>query len=304
MREFHDFVRILERRPDWREELRRLILTDELLKLPQVVRELVEAQRRTEEELKTLTARVDSLTQRVDSLAVQMEALTSRVDSLTRRVDSLTAQMEVLTARVDSLTQRVDFLAAQMEALTARVDSLTQRVDSLAAQMEALTARVDSLTEAQVKTEETLRRLGIDVAELKGDSLERKYREKAPAYFGPLLRRAKSLSADELWDIVDRGIEEGVLTSEEAREVLDTDIVVRGRRWKDGKEEYLVVEVSWGVGVTDVERAVRRAELLRKLGLEVRAVVAGRGITSEAKGLAAEKGVERVIDGRVFFEGG
>ena len=279
MREFHDFVRILERRPDWREELRRLILTDELLKLPQVVRELVEAQRRTEEELKTLTARVDSLTRRVDSLAAQMEALTSRVDSLTQRVDSLTAQMEVLTARVNSLTQRVD---------------------SLAAQMEALTARVDSLTEAQVKTEETLRRLGIDVAELKGDSLERKYREKAPAYFGPLLRRAKSLSADELWDIVDRGIEEGVLTSEEAREVLDTDIVVRGRRWKDGKEEFLVVEVSWGVGVTDVERAVRRAELLRRLGLEVRAVVAGRGITSEAEGLAAEKGVERVIDGRVF----
>ena len=293
MREFHDFVRILERRPDWREELRRLILTDELLKLPQVVRELVEAQRRTEEELKTLTARVDSLTQRVDSLAAQMEALTARVDSLTQRVDSLTAQMEVLTARVDSLTQRVDSLAAQMEALTARVDSLT-------AQMEVLTARVDSLTEAQVKTEETLRRLGIDVAELKGDSLERKYREKAPAYFGPLLRRAKSLSADELWDIVDRGIEEGVLTSEEAREVLDTDIVVRGRRWKDGKEEFLVVEVSWGVGVTDVERAVRRAELLRRLGLEVRAVVAGRGITSEAEGLAAEKGVERVIDGRVF----
>ena len=275
MREFHDFVRILERRPDWREELRRLILTDELLKLPQVVRELVEAQRRTEEELKTLTARVDSLTRRVDSLAAQMEALTSRVDSLTQRVDSLTAQMEVLTARVNSLTQRVD---------------------SLAAQMEALTARVDSLTEAQVKTEETLRRLGIDVAELKGDSLERKYREKAPAYFGPLLRRAKSLSADELWDIVDRGIEEGVLTSEEAREVLDTDIVVRGRRWKDGKEEFLVVEVSWGVGVTDVERAVRRAELLRRLGLEVRAAVAGRGITSEAEGLAAEKGVERVID--------
>ena len=279
MREFHDFVRILERRPDWREELRRLILTDELLKLPQVVRELVEAQRRTEEELKTLTARVDSLTQRVDSLAVQMEALTSRVDSLTQRVDSL---------------------AAQMEVLTARVDSLTRRVDSLAAQMEVLTARVDSLTEAQVKTEETLRRLGIDVAELKGDSLERKYREKAPAYFGPLLRRAKSLSADELWDIVDRGIEEGVLTSEEAREVLDTDIVVRGRRWKDGKEEFLVVEVSWGVGVTDVERAVKRAELLRRLGLEVRAAVAGRGITSEAEGLAAEKGVERVIDGRVF----
>ena len=46
------------------------------------------------------------------------------------------------------------------------------------------------------------------------------------------------------------------------------DLVVRGRRREDGAEVYVVVEVSWGVGSHDVERAVHRAALLAQLGLE------------------------------------
>lgn len=37
--EFRDLLRILEERPEWRAELRRLVLTDELLTLPELVRE-------------------------------------------------------------------------------------------------------------------------------------------------------------------------------------------------------------------------------------------------------------------------
>lgn len=38
--EFHDLVRLLEERPEWRREIRRLVLTDELLALPAQVAEL------------------------------------------------------------------------------------------------------------------------------------------------------------------------------------------------------------------------------------------------------------------------
>jgi len=250
-----------------------LILTDELLELPELVRELVEAQGRTEEELRTLGSRVDSLAEAQRKTEEELRTLTSRVDSLT----------------------------AQMEVLTARVDSLTQRVDSLTVQMEVLTSRVDSLAEAQRRTEETVRRLLIDVGELKGDSLERKYREKAAVYFGRLLRKASMLPFEELRDMVDRGVDEGRLTEEEAEDVMECDLVVRGLS-KDGRgrEEYLLVEVSWGIGVADVERALRRAEVLGKLGLEVVPVVAGRGIASEARDLAVERGVV-VIDGKIWL---
>jgi hypothetical protein len=65
VQDFHDLVRLLEQHPEWRAELRRLVLTEEVLGLPasmralseqvqalaQTVRELAEAQRRTAEEL-------------------------------------------------------------------------------------------------------------------------------------------------------------------------------------------------------------------------------------------------------------
>ncbi|MDW8351394.1 MAG: hypothetical protein RML99_05745, partial [Anaerolineae bacterium] len=56
--EFRELVSALYEHPEWREELRRLVLTDEILGLPRVVRELAEAlrelaeaQRRTDQRL-------------------------------------------------------------------------------------------------------------------------------------------------------------------------------------------------------------------------------------------------------------
>ena len=283
VRDFHDFVAILEKKPEWRAELRRLILTDDILRLPEIVKELVEAQKRTEEELRSLSSRVDSLAEAQRRTEEELRNLTARVDSLAEAQRRTEEELKSLTSRVDSL-------AAQMEVLTARVDSLTQRVDSLA--------------EAQRRTEETVRRLVIDVGELKGDSLERKYRERAAIYFGRLLRKLRVMPFEELREMVDGAVDEGKLSEDEAEDVLECDFVARGLRKEDGVEEHLLVEVSWGIGVGDVERALRRAEILGKLGLEVVPVVAGKGLTPEARDLAERRGVGVVVDGRVRLRPG
>ena len=44
VQEFHDLVALLTQHPEWQAELRRLVLTDELLALPQIGRDLEEAQ--------------------------------------------------------------------------------------------------------------------------------------------------------------------------------------------------------------------------------------------------------------------
>ncbi len=46
--DFPHLLRLLEQHPEWRAELRRLVLTDDLLGLPALVRGLAEAQTRTE----------------------------------------------------------------------------------------------------------------------------------------------------------------------------------------------------------------------------------------------------------------
>ena len=278
VREFHDFIRILEENPEWKAELRRVVLTDELLKLPEIVRELVEAQRRTEERLDTLAARVDALAEAQRRTEERLNALAEAQ----RRTE-----------------ERLNALAARVDALAEAQRRTEERLNALAEAQRKTEERLNTLAEAQRKTEETLRSLAIDVAELKGDALERRYRERPFAYFGRLIRRAHTLSSDELVDLIDRGMNEGVLSREEAEEIALTDAVVRGRLWEDRTEVYLVVEVSWGVGRYDVERALRRAEILGKLGLRAIPVVAGKGIMEDAAGLASERGVRQVIDGRV-----
>ncbi len=58
--DFHDMVVILESEPSWRQELRRLLLTEDILTLPQFVRELAESNRKFEARVETRFDRVES----------------------------------------------------------------------------------------------------------------------------------------------------------------------------------------------------------------------------------------------------
>jgi polyhydroxyalkanoate synthesis regulator phasin len=207
------------------------------------------------------------------------------MDELTQRVAQLALRMDELTQRVAQLTQRV-------EQLTLRMDELTQGVAQLVVRMDTLTQRMEQLAETQL-------RMGSDLERLKGSDLERRYRERAHAYFSRLLRRTHVLSGNELSRLLDEAVLQGQLTEEEADDVLQADVVVRGRRREDRAEVYLVVEVSWGVGLSDVQRASERAALLARTGLRTLPVVAGFWVTPEAQEPARALQVWQVTDGRV-----
>ena len=159
--------------------------------------------------------------------------------------------------------------------------------------MTALTIQVTALARS-VQT------LTDDVGALKGRSLEADYRTKGPSYFGRFIRRPHVLTSDELVTLLEDAREHGVLSDAEIQELYDADLVVRGRRAMDGTQVYLVVEVSWGVGPYDVERAARRAALLARLGVAVMPVVAGERLTAEAGRLAQQHQVWQLTAGHVI----
>jgi chromosome segregation ATPase len=135
VQDFHDLVRLLEERPEWRTELRRLVLSEELLCLPDVVAGLAEAQQRAEERLSGVEERLSRVEERVTRLEVAVTELAE-----------------------------------------------AQRRTELA---------VRELAEAQRRSEGRLDRLEDHIAALRGDSLERWYREHASGYFGRLIRRGR-----------------------------------------------------------------------------------------------------------------
>lgn len=270
VQDFHDLVRLLAEHPEWRDELRRLVLVEDMLHLPRLVRELGEQTR--------LLAEAQQRTE--------------------ARLEALTARLEVLTARVDALAEAQRRTEARLEALTARVDALAEAQRQTEQRLAELAARTErSFGEVWKEIHDLKERFDRDIGHLKGTDLERFYRERAHAYFGRLLERLRVLSSEALDRLTAEALRQGRLTWDERTDVLLADVVAQGRLVSTGQEAYLVVEISWGVGPDDVERAHRRAGVLQRVvGLAVPAV-AGRSITPEARELAEKLGVVRVTDG-------
>jgi hypothetical protein len=93
LRDFQDLIRFLREHPDWREELRALLLTQELLTLPTLVRELAET-------VAHLADRMDQLAETVAHLTEGQERLTIRVDQLAEGQQRLTEGQQRLEGQM------------------------------------------------------------------------------------------------------------------------------------------------------------------------------------------------------------
>jgi len=249
-------------------------LVDDRMKNIRVVREdfdrLVQAQARTEEHL-------------------------SRLDATVGRLAEAQARTEA----------RLEELAAAQARTEARLEELAAAQARTEERLTRLEATVERLAEAQAKTEEELQKLAATVREVvgtlsavKGRQLELNYREKAGAYFGPLLRRLRVLSPIEIEDEL-----ESQLTREEFEDLLALDLLLRGRpRYlTEPVEVWLAVEVSAVVDRYDVDRALRRAKALRRAGLRAIPAVAGDDATVGAKEHAESNKVLMLQDGETYF---
>lgn len=115
--DFRDLVQILDQKPEWLEELRRLVLTRELLELPQVVRELAG-------DLRTLTQRVDQLTHRVDQLGQRMEEVVVALTALTGDVRTLQVDVGGLKGMMLEMRYR-EHAPAYLGRIVRRCHALT-----------------------------------------------------------------------------------------------------------------------------------------------------------------------------------
>ena len=260
--DFHDLLTLLEQQPAWRDQLRNILLPDDLLATP---------------------GRLDEIRDILAEIAQTQAITATRMDQLTERMNQLTGRMNQLTERMDQLTERMDQLTERIDQLTERIDRLGDRVDQLVAVMAAMERRI-----ARIENR-------LSVAD--GFLQEHKYRTHPGAYFGKIIRKARVVPIEDLYDLL-----EATLTDDEYDEVLPVDMIVKGRlRELPGQDVYLAVEVSIVVDKEDVRRADRRAELLRKAGLTAMPVVAGEDLTDGGERQAQAWKIPVLQNGRVLL---
>lgn len=169
-------------------------------------------------------------------------------------------------------------------------------------------ARIDSvlerLADAQARTEQSLQELTAVVRGFvirtdrhEGDLLELRFQRRLPSYLGLYLRRAKVLQPADLLDEV-----EAKLDRPEVEDYLRADVLAQGL--VDDKPTYVIGEVSYTADADDVERAARRAALLRKADLPAVGLVACESVHPQTIAYAREQGVRVGASGRFVDEKG
>lgn len=168
----------------------------------------------------------------------------------------------------------------------------------IAKALQDLAETAKSLRDLVERVDARLVRVERDVRTLKGDSLERKYRDSATGIFGLFIKNGHDVT-NEIANQLYAAVEAGTISENDLTQVLAADLLWGGENRKTKEAIVLVMEASWLVGKNDVERAARRSAILRKIGLRALAVVGGKEWSELAQEQAEQAHVVMTTDGRV-----
>ncbi len=256
----HDLLELLEREPTWLAEVRRVVLTKELLTLPEQL------------------ARIEHDT-------------TLKFQQLMAAQDRTDEQLRLLTIQVAELTVAQRRTDEQLAALTQAQNRTDEQLAALTQTQNRMEEQLIALTQAHGRVESDLRQV---VNWQRGEA----GRREGERYEHDIIRQAPALfNGGEGGPTHEATVQRRLTTLLKA--VLDTlmanasanPFLVDVAWWKG--EEMAVVEISRHVDHQDVIRVAQRAATLRRCGVEVMAVVLGEHwATEDTRAEAEEQQVE------------
>ena len=282
-----EVIREIRENPEVREEVRRLILTDELLAVPAILARMDERQGRMDERQGRMEDRQGRMEGRLDLMDERqgrtedrlgrMEDRQDRMEETQRQIVQLLArQGERLNSVEEAQSQMVMLLTAQGERLDRVEETQSQMVMLLAEHGERL-ARLEEtqgrIVDVLDRMEARLDRIETDLGGIKGSVVEaraqRRMLELASAglglhssevVVGPMLPTGASQQFLE-------ACQQAEASAEQRERLRNTDLIIRARRGTDGasKPVYLAVEVAYRLDDEDINRVSESMAILRGL---------------------------------------
>ncbi len=157
---FLKLIKFLTKEMVTRDDFQRL--TEKVGKLADIVAELVEAQKRTEEELKALSKTVTELAEAQKRTEQRLEELAEAQ----KRTDQKVAELAEAQKRTE---QRLEELAEAQKRTDQKLAELAEAQKRTEEELKALSKTVAELAEAQKKTEEEVRTLAQELKRTRQD---------------------------------------------------------------------------------------------------------------------------------------
>jgi hypothetical protein len=232
------------------------------------------------EELFTIPDQLESLKQVVMELAAQYKQQQAQLD----RIEQTANRALEVAERAQQTSERALQVATETKQIAERAQQTSERALQVATETREI---VNNL-------QKRLARVEVDVADLKGMSMELMARKLLPGVLGKLVRKIRVYEPDEFYRVVE---DAGQLSADDLAEVVSADVFVHGHLRSNDEPRWFVVEASWGLGISDVERAARRASILTQHFAPAIGTVLGRRIAADARKRAQELGVLVVLNG-------
>ncbi len=191
----------------------------------------------------------------------------------------------ILDDEIRSLPAVVNRLADSVEAFRISVEAFRISTEK---RLDALEKATAENSKAIAENSMAIKSQGKRLDRMDGELQEINFRDNVENILYECIDSAKLISKKEIDQLIAKA-EQGI-QNEARKRLFKADAVVVGKeRNKTSSRVYGVVEVSSTVGVDDVTRGKRGADLLVSAGSRAIAVVVGREITREAQ-LSCENG--------------
>jgi DNA repair exonuclease SbcCD ATPase subunit len=247
-----------------------------------------------EEQAKLFAQTIGTMIEEAKNAATKddIRLLRETIEANTARVAAALATLAEAQVRAEARLAGVEDRLERAEARLAGVEDRLERAEARLAGVEDRLARLEAVVAELVAA---IKGLAIRSDRHEGTLLELKFRDRLPSYLGRYLRRAKVLQPADLLDEVEASLE-----SAEVDDFLRADVLARGT--VNGEPTYVIGEVSYTADAGDVERAARRAGLLRKASLPAVGLVACEAVHPQTVAYAREQGVRIWADGVLLDE--
>ena len=249
-----DLVRILQDDPAWAEAVRSILLSQELLRMPE---EFANFARAVRENSETVNRRLE----RLEGDVAGLKEGQARLEEGQARLEGDVAGLKEGQARLEEGQARLESDVAGLKAGQAQLQTGINR----------MRGEIGNLMGSDFQ-----RRAGIIAVRF----AKRDFRLQGPT----VVHQAGELSTNTLGPMLNKAVDDGSIafSDDDALEVELTDAVVFGKD-ESGSDTYLLMEASVTVMEDDVTRARERADLLGKAtATATEAVVVGAAITEEA----------------------
>ena len=260
------FLQALEQDTGFRDEVRRRLLMADLIELPERLAAFIAAAEQRFTRLETALA----------TLIEFAEQTNRRLQALEEGQAQLQADVEELKTDVAGLKTDVAGLKTDVAGLKTDVAGLKTDVAGIHVELNRMNGRMDN---------------GF------GTNYEIKVANNFGSIAGRFLRlnRVRLLKAvgfpinNDFSDMIADADENGLITTEQANELLAADLIAFGRIRNNGHEAYVVAEVSITIANSDIIRAAERAGFLAQAtGVAAEPIVVGENIAPEQQALAEE----------------